>query len=56
MGRESGMENRESAKRPHERLEVWRDAMDLVEAVYRFSAGFPDAERSVSPARCVGLP
>ena len=32
-------------KRPHERLEVWRDAMDLVEAVYRFSASFPDAER-----------
>jgi four helix bundle protein len=37
--------NRESSKRPHERLEVWRDAMDLVEAVYRFSSQFPDSER-----------
>ena len=39
------MGNRESSKRPHESLEVWRDAMDLVEAVYRFSATFPDTER-----------
>ena len=39
------MENRESSKRPHERLEVWRDAMDLVEATYQFSAEFPDSER-----------
>jgi four helix bundle protein len=39
------MGNRESSKRPHERLEVWRDAMDLVESIYRFSAVFPDAER-----------
>jgi four helix bundle protein len=39
------MGNRESSKRPHERLEVWRDAMGLVEAVYRFSARFPDSER-----------
>jgi len=39
------MGNRESMKRPHERLEVWRDAMDLVEAVYRFSNSFPDSER-----------
>ncbi len=39
------MGNRESPKRPHERLEVWRDAMDLVEAVYRFSSLFPDSER-----------
>jgi four helix bundle protein len=39
------MGNRESAKRPHEKLEVWRDAMQLVEAVYRFSARFPDSER-----------
>ncbi len=39
------MGNRESSKRPHERLEVWRDAMDLVEAVYRFSSRFPDSER-----------
>jgi four helix bundle protein len=39
------MGNRESSKRPHERLEVWRDAMDLVEAIYRFSSVFPDSER-----------
>jgi four helix bundle protein len=39
------MENRESPKRPHEGLEVWKDSMDLVEVVYRFSSGFPDAER-----------
>ncbi|MCD9033981.1 four helix bundle protein [Luteimonas sp. Y-2-2-4F] len=39
------MGNRESMGRPHERLEVWRDAMDLVEAVYRISDRFPDAER-----------
>jgi four helix bundle protein len=36
---------RDSAQRPHERLEVWRDAMDLVLAVYDFSAGFPETER-----------
>ena len=39
------MVNRESPKRPHEDLEVWRDAMNLVEQVYGFSAQFPDAER-----------
>ena len=39
------MGNRESSKRPHEGLEVWRDAMDLVEAVYKFSSRFPDTER-----------
>jgi four helix bundle protein len=39
------MGSRESSKRPHERLEVWRDAMDLVEAVYGFSSRFPDSER-----------
>ncbi len=31
--------------RPHERLEVWRDAMSLVEEVYRVSRGFPPEER-----------
>ncbi|MDE1893063.1 MAG: four helix bundle protein [Pseudomonadota bacterium] len=36
---------RDSSQRPHERLEVWRDAMDLVEAIYRISGGFPDSER-----------
>jgi four helix bundle protein len=39
------MGNRESMKRPHERLEVWRDAMDLVVATYRLSDRFPDSER-----------
>lgn len=32
-------------KRRHEELEVWGDAMDLVEAVYRLSASFPSDER-----------
>ena len=32
-------------ERPHQRLEVWRDAMSLVEAVYRISNAFPDSER-----------
>ena len=31
--------------RPHERLDVWRDAMSLVEAVYRATAAFPADER-----------
>jgi four helix bundle protein len=39
------MEIRDSAQRPHHRLEVWRNAMDLVEAVYAFSSSFPDNER-----------
>ena len=39
------MENGESTKRPHARLEVWRNAMTLVEHVYRISATFPDEER-----------
>ncbi|KRA16169.1 MULTISPECIES: four helix bundle protein [unclassified Lysobacter] len=32
-------------QRPHERLEVWRDAMLLVESIYRITASFPDTER-----------
>jgi four helix bundle protein len=36
---------RDSFKRPHEGLQVWQDAMDLVEAIYRISADFPDSER-----------
>ena len=31
--------------RPHERLEVWRDAMTLVESVYRITGRFPENER-----------
>jgi four helix bundle protein len=36
---------RDSQERPHERLEVWVDAMALVEQVYRITARFPDTER-----------
>ncbi|MEO7326083.1 MAG: four helix bundle protein [Dokdonella sp.] len=43
--RDSRIGIRDSGPRPHERLDVWRDAMDLVETTYRFSAAFPDAER-----------
>jgi four helix bundle protein len=39
------MGNRESSKRPHEQLDVWRDAMTLVETVYMLSSRFPDIER-----------
>ncbi len=39
------MENRESPKRPHERLEVWRDSMDLVEMIYKLTDAFPETER-----------
>jgi four helix bundle protein len=35
----------DSKERPHQRLDVWRDAMDLVVAVYAHSAAFPDTER-----------
>jgi four helix bundle protein len=39
------MVNRESFKRSYEDLHVCQDAMHLVEAVYEFSANFPDTER-----------
>lgn len=32
-------------QRPHERLEVWRDAMALVESIYRVTIPFPETER-----------
>jgi four helix bundle protein len=35
----------DSKERPHERLDVWRDAMDLVVMVYAHSASFPGEER-----------
>ena len=35
----------DTSLRPHERLQVWRDAMELVEAVYAFSAAFPESQR-----------
>jgi len=38
------MENGESPKRPHERLDVWRDSMDMVEMVYKASEAFPRSE------------
>lgn len=39
------MENGESSKRPHERLDVWRDSMDLVEMICKISDTFPSSER-----------
>ena len=39
------MGNGESFKRAHERLEVWQEAMQLVEMVYLGTAGFPADER-----------
>ena len=35
----------DSKERPHQRLDVWRDAMDLVALVYRFTAELPAEER-----------
>ena len=35
----------DSNKRPHHNLQVWHDAMDLVVAIYAFSADFPADER-----------
>ena len=35
----------DSKERPHQRLDVWRDAMDLVVMVYSRSAAFPEEER-----------
>jgi four helix bundle protein len=39
------MGNGESFKRAHERLEVWQEAMQLVEMVYVATATFPAEER-----------
>ncbi len=39
------MENGESFKRAHERLEVWRDAMTLVEKANGLTSDFPADER-----------
>jgi len=35
----------DSKERPHQHLDVWRDAMDLAAAVYAFSANLPTEER-----------
>ncbi|KPN17488.1 four helix bundle protein [Xanthomonas sp. Mitacek01] len=35
----------DSKERPHQRLDVWRDAMDLVALVYRLTSVFPAEER-----------
>jgi len=43
--RDSRFGIRDSQQRPHEQLEVWSDAMDLAEEIYRFSAHFPEQER-----------
>jgi four helix bundle protein len=44
-GRDSGLGIGDSRQRPHERLDVWQDAMALVESIYRLTADFPDHER-----------
>lgn len=36
---------RDSQQRPHERLDVWRDAMVLAESICRITEHFPDPER-----------
>jgi four helix bundle protein len=36
---------RDSSQRPHHRLEVWQDAMNLVVETYRFCTRFPETER-----------
>lgn len=36
---------RGSQVKSHRDLDVWRDAIDLVEQVYRITAGFPEQER-----------
>ena len=35
----------ESKERPHQRLDVWRDAMDMVVLVYALTSQFPAEER-----------
>ncbi|MDZ4048338.1 MAG: four helix bundle protein [Pseudoxanthomonas sp.] len=35
----------DSQERPHQRLDVWRDAMDLVVMIYAYSADFPNEEK-----------
>ena len=35
----------DSKERPHQRLDVWRDAMELVALVYRLTSVFPAEER-----------
>ena len=35
----------DSKERPHQRLDVWRDSMELVTPVYRLTATFPAEER-----------
>ncbi|MBE5316252.1 MAG: four helix bundle protein [Xanthomonadales bacterium] len=39
------MHGETSSTRPHQRLDVWRDAMDLVVLVYALCASLPDSER-----------
>jgi four helix bundle protein len=35
----------DSPERPHARLDVWRDAMSLVESIYEITTNFPERER-----------
>jgi four helix bundle protein len=50
----------DSKKRPHQRLDVWRDAMDLVARIDATTAGFSEHERDGLAARmrraAVGAP
>ncbi|MEO8010904.1 MAG: four helix bundle protein [Dokdonella sp.] len=39
------MQNGKSERRPHQRLDVWREAMDLVEAISLLTAVLPDFKR-----------
>jgi four helix bundle protein len=39
------MGNRQTSGRPHEQLDVWKEAMNLVETIYAFSAHFPSHEQ-----------
>jgi len=32
-------------EKPHKRLEVWKNAMDIAERIYSVTAAFPDSER-----------
>lgn len=54
------MSGSEITKRPHEQLEVWSDAMDLVVEVYKEIRRFPSSEKyeltSQIQRACVSIP
>jgi four helix bundle protein len=39
------VERRADKQRPHERLDVWRDAMELAVVLYRYTESLPESER-----------